>query len=58
MSEHHTYLLLGILYIRKNNAVYAVRSSETKANKPDGPIIPLLDAYSLLHSSWGSTSLR
>ena len=43
--------LLGALYIWKNTAVCSVRSSEAKANKPNGPIVPLLDACSLLQSS-------
>jgi len=30
ITAHHTYLLLGILYILKNNVVYSARSSETK----------------------------
>ena len=33
----------------------SLRSFEAKANKPNGPIVPLLAAYSWLQSSWGST---
>ena len=49
-----TYLL-GALYILKKIAVCSLRSFEAKANKPNGPIMPLLDASSWLQSSWGST---
>ena len=56
LHMRHTYLLV-VLYIRKNTAVFSVRSFEAKANKPNGPIMLLLDANSSLPSSWGSTSL-
>ena len=54
LHMRHTYLL-GVLYIVKKTAVCSLRSFEAKANKPNGPIMPLLDSYSWLQSSWGST---
>lgn len=46
----HKYLFEA-LNIWKDTAVCSVKSFEAKANKPNGPILPLLDAYCLLHNS-------
>lgn len=46
------------LNIRKKIAVCSVKSFVAKVNKPNGPNLPLIDAFASEQSSWGSTAVR
>lgn len=52
-----TIYVFSCLKIRKNIAVCSVKSSVAKANRPNGPSLPLTDAFASVHICWGSTGV-